>query len=248
MKGAQGLNLPLLSSPEALLLQLAKSELADLLPARTLHTLAPLFGSARQQLDAAASPIAERRWLKNIQRVPESLPLLAPRLAPGIFEAVSDALYEVRTLNLIYRNAQGKRKQAEIWPLGIVQQGKRLYLVCRFADFDNERILALARISQARLGVAFVYPEDFDLAHYIEEGHFGIRRGPQVTVSFRIDKAIGQHLAESPLSSDQRITDEGERLFISVTLFETELLHRWLRGWGEALTDLVIKPGEDASA
>lgn len=33
-----------------------------------------------------------------------------------------------------YRNAQGQRKNATVWPLGLVQQGVRLYLVCRFED------------------------------------------------------------------------------------------------------------------
>lgn len=239
-ENSQGFNLPLLSPPEALVLQMAKNELAGLLPTRTLNTLAPIFGSARQQLDSAVSPGAERRWLRKSQRVPDSLPLLANRLTPGIFETVSDALYEERTLQLIYRNAQGKRQHAEVWPLGLVQQGARIYLVCRFIGFDNERIISLARIAQARLGESFAYPTDFDLAHYVEAGHFGIRRGSEVRLAFRMDKAIGQHLAESPLSADQSITDEGERLFITATVVDTELLHRWLRSWGDALTDLSI--------
>lgn len=246
-EGALGFNLPLLSPPEALLLQLAKNELADLLPSRTLLTLAPLFGSAQQQLAATTSPDAERRWLKKTQRVPESLPLISPRLAPGIFETVSEALYEERTLRLVYRNAKGKRQKAEVWPLGLVPQGPRLYLVCRFSGFDNERIISLVRISHAGLGDPFKYPADFNLARYVDEGHFGIRRGSQIRVCFRIDKTIGQHLAESPLSADQQIFDEGERLLVIATMVETELLHRWLRGWGPALTDLVIERTEAVS-
>lgn len=238
---AQGFYLPLLSAPEALLLQMAKNELADVLPARTLQTLAPLFGSAQQQLESVTVG-AERRWLKKTQRIPEALPLLPPRLVPNIFETVSEALYQEKTLHLVYRNAQGKSRQTEVWPLGLVPQGARLYLVCRFVGYSNERIVALTRISQAQLGLPFDYPANFSLARYINEGHFGIRRGKEVRVSFLISKAIGIHLAESPLSVDQHITEEAEHLRINATLPETELLHRWLRGWGDALSELSITP------
>lgn len=239
-EGAQGLNLPTLAAPEALLLQLAHSELAPLLPARTLHSLAPLFDSARLQLERS-HPKAAQRWLHKTRRVPDALPLLAPALCPGIFDSVSEALYAEHTLHLSYRNALGRSLQAEVWPLGLVLQGQRLYLVCRFVGYDNERIIALARIQQARVGTAFAYPEQFELERYIEDGHFGIRRGALVRVRFRLPKALAQHLIESPLAADQHCVDEGDSVHISATLHDTELLQRWLRGWGEQLRELQIE-------
>lgn len=146
MDGAEGLKLPLLTASEALLLQLAKSEISQLLPARTLSSMAPLFTTARRELESTASSGIERRWIKKVQRIPESQPLLAPKVAPAVFEAVSDALYRECKLSIHYRNVQGRRKAAVVWPLGLVQQGVRLYLVCRFDGYGNERILALPRI------------------------------------------------------------------------------------------------------
>jgi predicted DNA-binding transcriptional regulator YafY len=122
MEGAEGLKLPLLTSSEALLLQLAKSEVAQLLPARTLISMAPLFATARRELEATPRSKEERRWLKKVRRVPESQPLLAPKILPGVFEAVSEALYRESKLHLHYRNAQGRRRNATVWPLGLVQQ------------------------------------------------------------------------------------------------------------------------------
>ena len=123
MEGAEGLKLPLLTASEALLLQLAKSEVSQLLPARALISMAPLFATARRELESMPVPQVERRWLKKVQRIPESQPLLAPKIAPGVFEVVSDALYRECKLRIHYRNAQGRRKTATIWPLGLVQQG-----------------------------------------------------------------------------------------------------------------------------
>ncbi len=132
MDGAEGLKLPLLTSSEALLLQMAKSEISHLLPVRTLSSMAPLFAKARRELESTSMSGIERRWLQKVQRIPESLPLLAPKVAPAVFEAVSDALYRECKLHIHYRNAQGCRKAALVWPLGQAQQGVRLYLACRF--------------------------------------------------------------------------------------------------------------------
>lgn len=239
LDGAQGLSLPLLAPAEALLLQLAHDEVAQLLPRRTMRSVAPLFASARQQLNDRDAPSAhERRWLGKVQRIPESLPLLAPKINADVLETVSEALYQERSLHLHYRNAHHQRKQAHVWPLALVQQGNRLYLVCRFDGYANERILALPRIQQAQTGLPFSYPDDFDLDTYIAAGHFGILRAPLMQLEFRIAKAHGMHLAESPLSADQQLTEEPDCLHIRATVPDTELLQRWLRSWGDAIWDI----------
>lgn len=241
VEGAEGLKLPLLTTSEALLLQLAKSEVSQLLPARALVSMAPLFATARRELEATPAPQVERRWLKKVQRIPESQPLLAPLIAPGVFEAVSDSLYRECKLCICYRNALGKSKTAIIWPLGLVQQGVRLYLVCRFEGYDNERILALPRITQAAASdESFPWPTGFDLVEYCTGGDFGLSHGREVRLRFRIDKACGQHLLESPLAADQIAHDLGDMLEITATVVDTELLSRWLRGWGEKVSGIEM--------
>lgn len=243
LEGTEGLKLPLLTASEALLLQLAKSEVSQLLPARALVSMAPLFATAHRELEATPAPQVERRWLKKVQRIPESQPLLAPKIAAGVFEAVSDALYRECKLRIHYRSAQAQRKTATIWPLGLVQQGVRLYLVCRFEGYDNERILALPRIVQAVACVeSFPWPSGFDLADYCSGGDFGVSHGRNIRLRFCIDKACGQHLLETPLAADQTTCDLGDALEIKATVVETELLHRWLRGWGEKVGGVIITP------
>jgi hypothetical protein len=121
----------------------------------------------------------------------------------------------------------------------------RLYLVCRFEGYDNERILALPRLLQATVGEeSFLWPVDFDLEDYCNGGDFGISHGRKVRLQFRIDKVCGQHLLESPLSADQTAQECDDALSITATVVETKLLHRWLRGWGEAVKDVEIVPIE----
>jgi predicted DNA-binding transcriptional regulator YafY len=246
--GAQGLNLPQLSPAEALLLRLAQADLERLLPRRTLLALAPLFDSARRRLDDdagdAPSARAERRWLGKVRRIPEGLPAQAAHGLPAaLVDTLGEALYHERMLSIRYRNARGKASSAEVMPLGLVQQGHRLYLVARFSGHADTRVLALPRIQQAQLGAPFAHPRDFDLDAFLQQGHFGVRRGPPVRLAFRMRRAEARHLVEYPIAADQTVEDDGsDWLHVRATLPDTELLRRWLRGHADVIDALEITP------
>lgn len=65
-----------------------------------------------------------------------------------------------------------------------------------------------------------------------------------VRLAFHINQAEGRHLMESPLSADQTHEEDETGYRITATLPETELLHRWLRSWGEAMANITITPVE----
>lgn len=233
---AAGLSLPSLTEQESLLLTLAEEHLRNLLPASLMKSMAGFFTQARRRLDPHGTAHRARDWLGKFRVVRETQPLLAPRIAPGIFEAVSNALYADRWLSLDYRNASGRRGSINVMPLGLAQQGPRLYLVCRFEGFDNERSLALHRIAKAEMGTAFARPRDFDLTRYDDDGRFGFGEGRKIRLIFRIDKAAGQHLLESPLSIDQQVRELTDSYEISASVVESEQLKWWLRGFGGAVS------------
>lgn len=236
LDGASGLNLPYLTPAESLTLLLAQRELAPLLPTRLYEAVEPLLGGAALLLNYAPDPPRQQRWLRKVQRIPDSQPLLPAQLHEHVLEEVSQALYEECMLELRYQNARGENKEARVMPLGLVQQGVRMYLVAQFDGYSNHRILALPRILHARTtDEHFTYPQDFDLNDYTQQGHFGIRKGEAIRLRLCIDPIIGQHLSESPLSADQSIVFTDEGLVIDACVVETELLHRWLRSWGDAI-------------
>ncbi len=239
----QNFHLPLLSPAEAVLLRLAESQVSAFLPSSIDPLITPLFAAARQTLEGSPKQSLYRRWLRKVRRIPTSQPLLPPKIQRSVMEAVSSSLYHERKLRVRYVNVQGKRQEAVVWPLGLALQEPRLYLVCRFEGYDNERILALTRIERAEvLDVGFRYPSDFDLARYDGEGRFAFGEGKQVRIAFRIDKAAGWHLTESPLSADQEVEIGEDSLCIRATVTDSHLLHAWLRGLGPALLDLEIVP------
>lgn len=122
-------------------------------------------------------------------------------------------------------------------PLGLVQQGPRLYLVCRYRGYDNERNLALHRILSAEIStLTFERPKVFDLKKYDDDGRFGFGDGERVRLTFCIERDAGLHLLESPLSTDQQVVERQDgTLQITATVVDSAMLDWWIRGFGEAI-------------
>lgn len=235
------LSIPTLSEQESLLLALAEVHLKNLLPASVMKSMAGFFSQAHRQLGAPGGAANNREWLGKVRVVSETQPLLPPKIAPGVFDAVSQGLYLNRWLDLDYRNAEGHRSNIRVMPLGLVQQGPRLYLVCRYEGYDGERSLALHRMTKAAVtSVDFRRPSGFSLQRFDEDGQFGFGEGKRIKLVFRIDRAAGQHLLETPLSADQQVRSRGDALEIEASVVLSARLKWWLRGYGGAV--LVLRP------
>ncbi len=235
-----GLSVPGLTPQQSLLLSLAEAHLSSLLPARLVRSMQGFFEQARRDLMHTEGAALEREWLRKVRVVATSQPLLPPTIRADVFEAVSNALYANHWLRLDYRNAAGKRSPVEVMPLGIAQQGPRLYLVCRYRGFDNERSLALHRMRAAEmLPHTFERPRGFDLKAYDDDGRFGFGEGRRIRLSFRIQRDAGLHLLETPLSGDQHVDERADgTLNITATVTDSAMLDWWLRGFGGAATDI----------
>jgi predicted DNA-binding transcriptional regulator YafY len=238
---AKGISLPCLTEQESLLLTLAEQHLRNLLPASLMNSMEGFFTQARANIAPHTDAKREREWLSKVRVVSETQPLLPPKISSKVFEEVSNALYANRWLEVDYKNASGKCTQREVMPLGLAQQGPRIYLVCRFPGFDNERSLALHRITSARaLTRIFERPKDFDLQKYDDDGRFGFGEGKRIKITFQIDKTAGFHLLESPLSMDQEVVELNDVYKITATVVDSEWLWRWVRGFGSKISDVSI--------
>ncbi len=247
---AKSLSLPLMTQQESLLLALAEQHLRTLLPASVMKSMEGFFNQARSKLGEVRSVNAhqtavrskESEWLSKVRVVNTTQTLLPAAIKPGIFEAVSNALYSNQWLEVDYKNAKGERKQSHVMPLGLAHQGSSLYLVCRFDGFNNERSLALHRLNAATASTLnFEPPKNFDLKKFDDDGRFGFGNGKPMSLTFRITKSAGLHLLESRLSKDQTHTESTDHYEITATVVETDQLRRWLRGFGEVLKVLAPK-------
>lgn len=243
LEQAKALAVPNLTPQESLLLKLAEEHLKNLLPARLMKSMESFFTQARRNLGSTSNAQLEREWIDKVRVVATSQPLLPPKIVHGVLEIVSEALYDNRWLKLDYRNAAGKRNLIEVMPLGLAQQGPRLYLVCRYRGFDNERSLALHRILAAEAStLTFDRPKAFDLQKYDDDGRFGFGKGEQVRLTFCIDQDTGLHLLETPLSTDQQVKELDDGWFeVTTTVIDSAMLDWWLRGFGEAIKNIGKK-------
>ena len=237
---AKGLSLPGLSAQESLLLTLAEQQLRNLLPAKLMNSMQGFFRQARGQLDENGRSQPEREWLDKVRVVSTSQPLLPPKVDHGVFEQVSNALYDNQWLDVVYQNANGKKAGTyRVMPLGLVQQGPRLYLACRFEGYNDNRSLALHRIKSATVStLPFMRPRDFDLQQLNDD--MGFDDGPSniIRLRFRIDKANGLHILECPLSADQTHQEVPGGYLVTATVADTDVLGRWLNGFGDGVSEI----------
>lgn len=245
MDQAQALSLPGLTAQESLLLQLAQAHLQSLLPPKLMRSMEPYFEQAGRNLNVGALPgdagaRSARQWLRKVRVVPTSQPLLPPKIVPDVFEEVTTALQDNRWLQVQYHNAAHEEHDACVMPLGLVQQGTSLYLVCRFKGYDNERNLALHRMHAAEaLLENFTYPDDFDLARYEAAGRFGYGNDERIQLRFCITKTAGLHLTEAHLSEDQQVQEHADHYSIQATVVDSAMLTWWLRGFGDEVWDIT---------
>lgn len=237
---SKGLSVPNLSPQESLLLRLAEEHLRNILPSRLMKSMDGFFQQAKQNLTFGSNTKLEKEWPNKVRVVSTTQPLLPPRVTEGIFEAVSEALYGNHWLTLDYQNRGGRRAEIEVMPLGLAQQGPRLYLVCRYKGFDNERSLAIHRIKAARISsLRFERPKDFNLARYDDDGRFGYGEGHKVQLTFTITREAGLEIIECPLAKEQVVEELGETHYrISAKVTDSGMLDRWIRSFGEELTDV----------
>jgi predicted DNA-binding transcriptional regulator YafY len=247
-ESAKCLSVPILSNKESLLLLMAQQQLKNLLPPSVMASMDGFFQQARSNLGPLTTAKQERDWLSKIRVVNDSLTLIPPKIDPEILERVSNALFGNFWLNIAYQNRSGIRSKSDIMPLGLAQQGPRLYLVCRYKDQDNERTLALHRIVSAHVStLTFERPKGFSLQKYDDDGRFGFGEGTKVRLTFRIDKEAGSHLLEYKLSHDQEVKEIGDQLEIKATVIDSAHLDWWLNGFGDAVSRVKRVPIKESA-
>ena len=253
-EGLTGINFGNLSRSESFLLTLAYKQLDSMLPTDLKLGLANLFTQAKYKLNNNPHAGLDLEWMRKIYTANSTQPLIPKESNPGILENVSNALYENHYLKLKYVNKVGQERDGEVMPLALVQQGNKMLLVCRCHAWDQSELqrdpgvktpinwnLMLHRIVTAEVmpNRSFHYPKDFDVKEYERQGGFGIGNGRMVKLSFDMKRQIALSLLETKLSTDQEHVEHGDWITIKATVADTFILDHWLRGFGEAVRNIV---------
>lgn len=237
-KNAKHLELAGISPEQALLLNLAYQELKFMLPINILQALDGFFEQAKYYLSGCDKPKVSA-WRDKVASVSPTQPLLPPRIDDEVFANISRALFDNRYLDIVYQPPNKSVQNHTVMPLALVRQEPRLYLVVRHQGYDDIRHLAVNRIVAAKVSAFTFEPlTDFDLKQHIKAGKFGIGDGQRVCLSFDIDKYAGFHLTETPLSSDQTITEYDTHYHIKATVNDNEMLNWWLAKFGDDMWEI----------
>lgn len=238
-RNAPSFDLPGLTLPEALTLALVEQHLGNQLPPDAIDALQPHFRSARLALSAAGGAASSKSWLNKVRSVPPQQPMMAPRVDDACRRTVYQALMEGRQLRLHYRkrDAASDTVYEVVHPLAVVQRGGIVYVVCMFAEYEDVRTVALHRIVQAEARYERARSKPgFDIDAYISSGVFGVLTGGMVRLRAVFTRAAGEHLYETPLTSDQVLSVNADgRLHLSATVPVTRVLLWWLLGFGDGV-------------
>lgn len=217
----------------------------DLLTQKAHRALTPFFEAAKE---AAAEALLEsnpssrlsaeehgRKWLAKIEVVPAVMPFCPPQIDEEIKQTIHHALLHEEMLLLKVRHAVSQEEEeCRVSPLGLVQQGVRIYLIgvrrgCKKAD----RFL-LARITSAKPVPGHLeIPANWDLQEALKPGishpvFDADIYGKNMDIELLVNKDT-QWLKETPLGQGQQTQDlsNGDYM-LSVKLPMTEELVRWL--------------------
>jgi len=233
-RDAPTFDLPRMDGATALSVKLLEQFIPQLLPPTLKDHLAPWFRQADTVL-AEHAPHHLANWLERVRVIPNSVPLRAPAIDDAVARTVYQALLDGKRFTAVYTARSAEPREFVVSPLALVAKGPLLYLVCTLWDYTDIRQLALHRMRNATpTDTPVTPPADFDLDRYIAEGEFHYPVGPEIKLEARFYRGAAAHLHETPLSTDQTITDlDTDHVLVTATVRDTEQLHWWLLGFGD---------------
>ncbi|MDD4930026.1 MAG: WYL domain-containing protein [Gallionella sp.] len=235
---------PHMDEHTALSFQLVKAFLRPLLPPETVNAINPWFEDSGKKLSGREGVSA--RWAEKIHVRPLGL----PRQPPNVDQLIQDEVYQATlrelSLKILYLKRDAKKAEAYlISPLGLVIRDHLVYLVAAKNQTGELRYFALHRIRGAEKNTEeqFIHPQGFNLKRYADE-KFGFQIGqtPTLSLKLRLNGMATVSVAESPISTRQTLSQDGEAFILTVedapNTFE---LRQWLRSMGKSAE--IIEPG-----
>jgi len=242
-QGLDRVQLPMMTSDEALTLKLVETFLESLLPPTIRSHMAEYFRLADTTLKA--SPLA--CWIDKVRIIPNGLALLPPEIDSAVLPIIYEALLKNRRFEATYQGRESEAKTYEVNPLGLVFRNNVIYLVATIGEYSDIKQFALHRFKHAELSQKEVsIPAGFTLDNYIAQGEFDYPvtgSHQDITLKIKISSFMRTHLMESPLSLAQLFTELDDDMYLlEANLKDTEQLRWWIRSFSTNIK--VLEPLE----
>jgi len=226
---------------DAVSLVLTESVLTKLLPAAMLASLQSKFALARSKLETLEHH-RYARWAEKVRYVSTTLNMIPPKVEPGVFATIQEALLRDLQVTVVY-TAPTSKKATEITlhPLSLIQRGATPYLVATAFEYPDVRRYAIHRMSRAVLAEkAIVRPKGFTTDGYLKSGAMEFGDGGSINLKAWVTNELAIYLAETPLSEKQTIAFKQGRYLLSAEVNGSWQLHWWILSQGDAV--IVISP------
>jgi len=236
---APAMQLPQMTSSQALTFLMVEQHLQSLMPASVLAELRPWFDNARQQSRQGSSRV--HRWMDMVRIAPSTQPLIPPAIDSDALHTIQEAMLTRRRLDVLYESRSKKEAlNIDIDPLALIQRGPVMYLIAGRKDHEGVRRFALHRFKKAWMREEQVQkPVGFELDEYLAKGGMGFGNGEMIKLKAVFTREAGEHLYESRLSEDQIITEmEDGQLLVEATVADTPQLRWWLRATKTQVTSI----------
>ncbi len=214
------------------------------------HLLPPEIGARLQDEERrAAGEFAAKPgtpaawWLEHVVVMPPGPQRFPKALEPGVFDAVSSALWQRKQLQVEYSNRSDAGWRTHVVnPQGLVQDGYLLYLVANFPGYDNVRHMSLARMRNPQvLADASRVLSDLDFRRHAAQQFDWPYDDPGV-IEFCIRDTRKIELEELPISPDQKIdpTPDAKRFHrVTATVAPSYRLDTFLKSFGKDVRRIV---------
>ena len=226
--------IPDMGAPTALALRMAEEYLQAVLPPPTLDLLRPYFKHAR----AVLADTELGAWASKVRIIHRGPDLIPPAVQAEVHQAVCEALLGGNQLRVTYRRRGGATPSERLLhPTGLVTRAGVVYLVASVGDYSDLRHFALHRMTAAQVLPEKARPASgFSLDRHVhaDDAFAYPLSGRPMSLKLLAADAVVEHLSESRLSEDQRITPGPDgRTLIEATVADTRELRWWLRGFGD---------------
>lgn len=245
-------SLPHMTSSQAVTFMMVEEHLKHLLPPSLIEEMNPWFDLARHSLSSQNNA---RQWINRVRIVPASQPLIPPTVDKQAQQGIYEGLLQDKQIECLYRARihQAESKTYILNPLGLVQKGAVIYLICTRQGQSDVQIFALHRFQSTKvLESRALHPIHFNIDDYIESGALGFRVDfnqptQHVMLQLKMDERTAQMFYESPLSTDQHIQIlDDDLVSVEANVPFTSQLIWWLRSFGKKIIE--IQPLEVAHA
>ena len=242
IKGAPLMELPEMNLNTALSFSLLSKWIKQLLPVGTLSEL-------QGHIDYAHAVLRKREgkqfkaWEQKVFLLPSGMSLQPPSYDEELLTKIYSALFHDQQLRVMYQSREADEPEERIFnPLGLVFRNNTNYVIGTFWDYADVLQLSIHRFHDVENVLLPVRkPKGFSIKRYVDSGAFSYPVSTsQLNLQARFFDGAGDHLQESPLTSNQTIAFQGKSMLLKAKVLDSNELRWWLQGFGCAVE--VLKP------